>query len=86
MECSCDKEKLMQQIMEYKFAITDISLFLDTHPCDEKAILLHNEYVSEFQKLKEKYESEYGPLSIETETKSWQWIDDKWPWENGGEK
>ena len=86
MECGYDKEKLMQQIMEYKFAITDISLFLDTHPCDEKSISLHNEYVSEFQKLKEKYENEYGPLSIETEISSWQWVDDKWPWENGGEK
>ena len=86
MECGCSEEKLMQQIMEYKFAITDISLFLDTHPCDEKALSLHNEYVSEFQKLKEKYENEYGPLSIETEMDSWKWIENKWPWENGGDK
>ena len=40
------RQMLMQKIMEYKFAINDMALFLDTHPCDEKALKYHNEYVN----------------------------------------
>ncbi|MCI8309056.1 MAG: spore coat protein CotJB [Clostridia bacterium] len=76
------RQMLMQKIMEYKFAINDMALFLDTHPCDEKALKYHNEYVCEFKKLKEQYENEYGPLSIEAEVESWdKWVFEKWPWE-----
>lgn len=86
MGCGCEssetREELMKRLMEYKFAINDMALYLDTHPCDEKALKLHNEYVCEFKKIKEKYESEFGPLSIETEMDSWsKWVDDRWPWE-----
>ena len=84
MSCGCEnnnKEELMKKIMSYRFAVIDISLFLDTHPCDEKALKLHNEYVCELKKLIEKYENEYGPLSIETDMNSWKWVEDKWPWE-----
>lgn len=85
MECGCEnnnRNELLQKIMEYKFAINDMALFLDTHPCDDKALRHHNEYVCEFNKLKEKYEKEFGPLSIETEIDSWcKWTDERWPWE-----
>ena len=76
------KEELMQKIMEYKFAINDMALFLDTHPCEEKALKKHNEYVKEFKKYKEIYEEKYGPLSIDTEVQTWEkWVYDLWPWE-----
>lgn len=86
MECGCNsnnnREELMQKIMEYKFAINDMALFLDTHPCEERALECHNKYVKEFTNLKEEYEEKYGPLSIETEVDSWcKWTDEKWPWE-----
>ena len=84
MECNDDlsRQELMQKITEYKFAINDMALFLDTHPCDEKALKYHNEYVCEFKKLKEQYENKYGPLSIEADVDSWdKWVFDKWPWE-----
>jgi spore coat protein JB len=86
MECGCEnmnnREELLKKVMEYKFAINDIVLFLDTHPCDEKALKAHNEFVTEFKKLKEQYENEFGPLCVETEIDSWsEWVDSKWPWE-----
>lgn len=76
-----DKEELMKKIMAYKFAINDMSLFLDTHPDDEKALKYHNDYVCEFNKLTEQYENEFGPLTFETEMDSWKWVSDRWPWE-----
>ena len=77
-----NKHDLMQKIMEYKFAINDMALFLDTHPCNESALSNHNDYVRKYQGYKEKYEKEYGPLSIDTEINSWEkWVYDPWPWE-----
>lgn len=85
MSCGCEndnnREELMKKVMAYKFAVNDMSLFLDTHPTDEKALKLHNEYVREYDKAKCEYESKYGPLSFETEMDSWQWVTDMWPWE-----
>ncbi len=83
MECdNLNRQELMQKIMEYKFAINDMALFLDTHPCDEKALKHHNKYVKEYKELKEKYEEKYGPLSIDTEVETWEsWVYEHWPWE-----
>ena len=76
------KEEMMKNLMAYKFAVNDMSLFLDTHPDDKKALSLHNEYVKEYEKIKEEYENNYGPLSIETEVDSWEsWVQTDWPWE-----
>lgn len=76
-----NREELMNQLMAYKFAINDMSLFLNTHPDDEIALKYHNEYVCEFNKIKEEYERNYGPITFETEMDSWQWGSDRWPWE-----
>ena len=79
-----NEKELMQNLMAYKFAVNDMSLYLDTHPNDEKALKLHNEYVAEFDKIKEEYEKRFGPLSIETEENSWAWVENSWPWEKEG--
>ena len=77
-----NKQELMKKIMEYKFAVNDISLFLDTNPCNKKAINKHTEYVKNYKKYKEKYEKEYGPLCIYSEIDSWEkWVYEPWPWE-----
>lgn len=76
-----NREELMKQLMAYKFAINDMSLFLNTHPEDERALRYHNEYVCEFNKIKDEYEREFGPITFETEMDSWQWVTDRWPWE-----
>ena len=32
------RKELLQKINEVSFAVNDITLYLDTHPCDEKAL------------------------------------------------
>lgn len=83
MECDqLNRKELIKKIMEYKFAINDMALFLDTHPCSEKALKKHNEYSTNYNKYKEQYENKYGPLSIDAETDSWEkWVYELWPWE-----
>ena len=63
---SCtSKEKLLQRIYEVSFAVDDILLFLDTHPCCQEALSFYREYSSERQKLMKEYARHYGPLTID---------------------
>ena len=77
------REELLKKIMQYKFAVNDLSLYLDTHPNDRNALRLHNSYVENLKETEELYEKNFGPLTFETQMDSWQWVQDKWPWERG---
>ena len=77
------REKLLRQIMEYKFYINDLTLYLDTHTNDKKALALHNEYVKKLKEVTKTFEELYGPLTIETVMESWEWAQDLWPWQRG---
>ena len=78
-----NREEMMMQIKAYQFAITDIGLYLDTHPEDEKAICLHKYYAKVLKGLKDKYQKVYGPLTIEYPCNKWRWLEEPWPWERG---
>ena len=79
----CEKEEMLQQIRCYDFAITELALYLDTHPDDDKALCLHRRYSKEFKELKDKYQKVYGPLSIYFPCNKWRWLEEPWPWEGG---
>ena len=40
-----DKCKLMREISAVEFAAWELHLYLDTHPCDEKALEMQQNYV-----------------------------------------
>lgn len=77
------KAEMMNQIQSYAFAINDLTLYLDTHTDDEKALTLHNEYCKEYRDIYEDYQRRYGPLSIYCPCNSWRWVANPWPWEGG---
>ena len=87
--CGCSsnhksKEELLKEIMELDFAVNDLALYLDTHPCCQKALRLHKEYTEKLENLKKEYTSHYGPLSIYDDINSWNtWVENPWPWERG---
>ena len=88
MNCECNneimnREELTMQIKAYQFAVTDIALYLDTHPEDEKALCLHREYTRRLKELRDKYQKVYGPLTIEYPCNKWRWFEEPWPWERG---
>ena len=62
-------------------AIIELGLYLDTHPDDEKALCLHNEYAKRFKVLEDQYQRMYGPLSIMFPCRKWRWLEEPWPWE-----
>ncbi len=90
--CECEKERtvdcelrreMMNQIRAYDFAITELGLYLDTHPDDQKALCLHRKYAKEVKELKDKYQKVFGPLTIYYPCHKWRWLEEPWPWERG---
>lgn len=82
-ESKLSQEELLSKVQAHAFAINDLALYLDTHPNDEKALALHNQYAKEYRKLYDEYERKYGPLSIFCPCDKWRWIASPWPWEGG---
>jgi len=73
---------LLREIMEVDFCIYDISLYLDTHPNDERAIMLNNSYVKKAQELRFAYAKKYGALRLDMLSKSpYDYVEGPWPWE-----
>lgn len=81
------KRELLKKINEVSFAVDDISLYLDTHPCDEKALAYYQEMSEIRNKALKEYAKCYGPLTIDTANEScsrqWEWVQQPWPWEGG---
>lgn len=83
IDASNERETLLYQIMQYKFALIELNLYLDTNPNDRNAIELYNKYLEIEKKMSEKYENMYGPLTVSNTMSdtSWKWINSPWPWE-----
>jgi spore coat protein JB len=83
--CPCsnnsNQQAMLMQIRCLRFSINDLALYLDTHPCDRRALAVHNEYARELRTLTNNYQRMYGPLDIECPCNQWRWIDEPWPWE-----
>ena len=47
-----EKEEMLQNIRCLEFAITELGLYLDTHPDDKKALCLHRKYCNELKEMK----------------------------------
>ena len=86
-ECCEERERIRREMIEQikclKFAIVDISLYLDTHVDDQKALCLHRKYCNELRELEDNYQRVYGPLTINFPCNKWRWIEEPWPWERG---
>lgn len=83
------QKKLLEQIQAYAFAMTDLGLYLDTHPTDTNALTLYHEYKQKKAKATEEYEAKYQTIQQGADTPDkWGWVDDPWPWEStfGGVK
>lgn len=80
-----DREAKLFNVMQYAFAITDLNLYLDTHPEDKEALNVLKILINEDEKAKKEYIMSYGPLTVvDTEGNDYKWIDSPWPWENMG--
>lgn len=84
LDPSTERETLLYQLMQYKFALKDLNLYLDTNPNDKNAIELFNKYLKIEKQTSDKYEKMYGPLVVNSDNvndNSWEWVNSPWPWE-----
>lgn len=77
-----EREMLLKKIGTYKFAVTDVDMFLNTHPGDTEMLKKREEYMSKLKPLIASYEQAYGPLTRpNNETNTWSWVKNPWPWD-----
>lgn len=80
--------KLLRSINEVSFAVNDILLYLDTHPCDEKALAYYRDVMDQRRKLMDEYARMCGPLTVDDAVLSagdtWKWMEQPFPWEKEG--
>jgi len=80
-----DKSKqMMKQLQEFEFAIVDLTLYLDTHSDDVRAISRLQELVAQRNDLREEYAKLIGPLMAcqVNVGDEWQWAEQDFPWDN----
>ncbi len=87
LNATTERQKLLNEILSYGFAMKDLNLYLDVNPNNATYINLYNEYRKIKENLTNQYEKMYGPLNLNSsslENNNWIWINSPWPWE--GEK
>lgn len=81
-----EQEQLLHEISILDFIVTDLTLFLDTHPDDRNALEYFKHYNRLNQQAKKEYSSKYGPLQIgfaDMNGFEFKWATEKMPWEGG---
>ena len=85
---TCEQNKMLRQISVLSFTILELTLFLDTHPCNQEA-MRHFDYYNRLKKEKcEEYANLYGPLTISQakgRSQEFQSTMQPWPWVGGSE-
>lgn len=78
----------MHQLQALNFAISELGLYLDTHPTDQEAIDLFNQYVEQYSHAMQQYEQNYGPLNQMSSALSgtYEWTKGPWPWDYDANK
>jgi len=76
------QENLKRELMALEFMALDLQLYLNTHPYDNRALMIYANTVQRLNMVKANYERMYGPLTATSANSyPWPWINSPWPWE-----
>ena len=75
------RQNVLALIDIYSFMVTDLRLFLDTHPNNERAKMLTTTFITELNKLKDYYNTNFTPLTMDCLSNE-SYITGPWPWED----
>ncbi len=82
-----EQRRLLHEIGVISFVVTEMNLYLDTHPTDKDAMEYLNHYVRMKNKAMREYAMKYSPLRISDADgcpqSEWKWATEPWPWEGG---
>lgn len=72
------------ELQAVDFVLVELTLYLDTHPDDQKVIAQFNQFQQRKQALMKKFEGTFGPLqefgNSPTDA-NWSWAAAPWPWQ-----
>ena len=73
----------LSELQALGFAVQELALYLDTHREDQEALALYREYQQMYDKCRQLYIQEHGPLThgMPATAEGYTWLDDPWPWE-----
>lgn len=75
----------LSELMALDFAIDELGLYLVTHADDQEVLNLYWEYIALAREGRARYQEQYGPLTQTTVTEGgYRWLNDPWPWDEGG--
>ncbi len=81
---NCGQLKAM--LDQSSFAMDDVLLFLDTHPCDQAALAYYQSVSRMRRDALAAYQTNCGPVMVDGVNSAngyWNWIQGPWPWEGG---
>ncbi len=79
-----EQAELLTYIDVLDFACIDLDLYLDIYPDNQQMIQLYNQLKYQKKQILDKYEENYGPLSLDSDvldSTPWAWVICPWPWE-----
>ena len=79
-----NREKMMQKVQMYSFAVYDALLYLDAYPDSKSALEFYNKYKKAEDRAISEYEQRYGKIRLGMDESSWQWTQGPWPWQEEG--
>jgi len=78
-----EKEQLLRDIGIAGFVLTELTLYLDTHPRDRRAMEYFNHYNRLQHQMEKEFSQKYYPLNLRwaESNKEWRWGAAPLPWE-----
>lgn len=79
----CERHRLLNQIRMCDFALTEVGLYLDSHPSCPKGLAYYQKHRQMREEAAAAYQAQFGPLNIRSnnDPDRWTWVDSPWPWE-----
>ena len=81
-DCGC-AARCARELAQVSFAMDELRLFLDTHPCDAAALAAYEELRARRNVIVKQYERTIGPVNFYDAggARTWNWLCAPWPWE-----
>ncbi|MCL1880557.1 MAG: spore coat protein CotJB [Oscillospiraceae bacterium] len=81
-----NRTQALKDVQCLDFALHEAALFLDVNPNDKKALKYFEEIRVLVKEARQKFESQFGPLTIDSkfnakDGENFSWVDSPWPWE-----
>ena len=71
-----ERERLLKRLSSYDFAVTELHIYLDTHPDDKSAAKALADYEDKSRTLRREFEEKFGSLTPDDTGNRWAWIAD----------